>query len=73
MKVQKLILVLKSSKSKKNMLEMLSLSESTEVDTAKFIHSIFSGKKIFTKDYNKVSDFGTENIKLLNSIFGPPL
>ena len=68
--VQKLILVLKSSKSKKNIMEMLSfLSESTEVDTTRFIHSIFSGKKnSFTKDYNKVSDFGTENIRLLNSI-----
>ena len=51
-------------------MEMLSfLSESTEVDTTRFIHSIISGKKIsFTKDYNKVSDFGTENIRLLNSI-----
>ena len=68
--VQKLILVLKSSKSKKNIMEMLSfLSESTEVDTTRFIHSIFSGKISFTKDYNKVSDFGTENIRLLKFIF----
>ena len=68
--VKKLILVLKSSESKKNIVDMLSfLSESAEVDTTRFIHSIFSGKKItFTKDYNKVSDFGTENIRLLNSI-----
>ena len=68
--VQKLIVVLKSTEPKKNITDMLSfLSESTEVDTTRFIHSIFSGKKItFTKDYNKVSDFGTENIRLLNFI-----
>ena len=67
--VQKLILVLKSSKSKKISWKccLSCLNQQKLIQQDLFIQ-YFQEKISFTKDYNKVSDFGTENIRLLNSI-----
>ncbi|MAI76637.1 MAG: hypothetical protein CBC25_05390 [Pelagibacteraceae bacterium TMED65] len=65
--IEKLVIILKSSKANNFNDAMFSyLSESTNVDLTKFINNLCLGEiKSFSKEYNTVTDFGKNNMKLM--------
>ena len=65
--IEKLVIILKSNKLSNFNDTMFSyLSESTDVDLTKFINSLCLGEiKSFSKEYNTVTDFGKDNMKLM--------
>ncbi len=65
--IEKLVIILKSNKVKNFDDGMFFyLSESTDVDLTKFINNLCLGEiKSFSKEYNTVTDFGKDNMKLI--------
>jgi len=65
--IEKIIVLLKVLPEKSSYSNFVDfISESLEIDNTKFINDLVNGnKKSFIKEYNKFTNFGNDNIKLL--------